>query len=1208
MLYCVVSMYHRSSYTFRIILALLLIGSFGIVTVVAAPPPVGGYAPGDTLDPECSPVITQPLYSPDCGVNLDTDFLSLTDTPSTYTANQFVRVNATGTGLEFVPAPSGGSVTIGDPVINGDPNRILFLDGSGDLAQSANFTYVPDTAFSSTVEFGSFGIQNTIGNVDALPLFFGFDTDFSGTRFTDANGFTYINGTGIADISLITPGGILPFTGSIMRNNSTQISMITGDFTDLGEDPSAFIGYDDTAGGNDLSFTLNVGAGGILSEAIDNNTSDFSSFQITPTFIEINGSYRLPLADGTAGQAVVTDGAGQLSFATPTAVASLTDTYVGYGDSSNELTGSPNFQWLDSTKEFQLSGIDTTNTFLSGITYAVDTANGLSGILRAKNGAGQDVLGGGLLYIPGASTGNAINFNQHIFYISDPFGTSSGTISQSLIPALSIAYDDGPVLAFNGELGGGSRGLRVEDNSFGDGRRLELVSGSGGNNFNGGELLLRAGSSGSGTNLSGGDLYLRAGAGTGNTRSTIFFELPTPQSSGGVQQPIQGRGARLIDSNGPGLVLGNPNTTPLGFGVTAPIGNVSPLVGGIFGTWGIGTDVNGGALVFGAGRGTGDGKNADGTGANLVFSAPQPTISGTTQQDSQIVFTAAYNATNSILRFGDNVTGTNVAGTDHLILAPQSTGNADGGDLIFQVAPAGISGDILNTYINLFGLRGNGNIMFNEVDYDFPSSQGAAGTFLQNDGAGNLTWDAVTSPILRSGNALYSDDAGTSTPPSTIFFGVGAGENATGATGSNFFGSNAGSGATNAFASNFFGIDAGENATDAFSSNFLGPGAGANATDAFQSNFLGNDAGLGATNAGNSNFFGILAGANAANAANSIFIGALAGQNDTVNNAPASQDYSILLGRNTSTGGFSNSIAIGGFATNTASNEFMIGSATRPINTLILTGSAGNICTLDVAVASPSCTSDETLKTNISELESVLDDVVQIRTVNYDWINFPDAGNQIGFLAQDLEQYFPELVSIAPNGKKTVSYGGMTPILVQAIRELDMKIDEIAQYEAPDLWATLTEEGEVLISRVVRFASRVFAREICLEDEYGVTCITRGELNSLLTSNALGGSEQINTPFNDLPSVEETPQSPDAENNEEAPASEEVSVSDEVSEQDAEEILAEEVVDDSSPENPSPEPESASESAPTETITEESEENISEISQEEGVPEEESAS
>ena len=342
------------------------------------------------------------------------------------------------------------------------------------------------------------------------------------------------------------------------------------------------------------------------------------------------------------------------------------------------------------------------------------------------------------------------------------------------------------------------------------------------------------------------------------------------------------------------------------------------------------------------------------------------------------------------------------------------------------------------------------------------------------------------------------------------FFGYNAGYGATGAGESNFLGSYAGYNAISANNSNFSGFQAGYEATNAYRSNFLGVRAGGNATNASNSNFLGEDAGFVAINASHSFFVGQLAGAyesvynvGTPNAANSIFIGREAAYTSAdygLDNTGNTNDFSILLGNYTSTGGFENSIALGQRATNTASNEFMIGSATRPINTLVLTGASGNTCTLDVTVASPSCSSDERLKTNVEDLTNdTLEKVLNIKTVSYEWNNFPEKGTQIGFLAQDLEQYFPEVVSEAPNGFKTVSYGGMTPILVQAIREMNLKITDINNTETSNPWrdALIAWFGNTANGITELFAGRVRTHELCLDD----VCVTKDQLQQLLQNS-----------------------------------------------------------------------------------------------------------
>ncbi len=382
----------------------------------------------------------------------------------------------------------------------------------------------------------------------------------------------------------------------------------------------------------------------------------------------------------------------------------------------------------------------------------------------------------------------------------------------------------------------------------------------------------------------------------------------------------------------------------------------------------------------------------------------------------------------------------------------------------------------------------------------------ATGSNFFGDTAGLLATNASNSNFFGQSAGSNATNAFTSN-----FFGNSAGFGATNASGSNFFGQNAGQFATDASNSNFFGQNAG-GATNANNSNFFGQNAGSGATNASDSNFLGSSAGLNAVNTSNSNFFGNGAGANAinatdsffvgnsagsgaTNASKSIFLGVGAGLNDTVDNTVNANDYSILIGPNSSTGGFSNSIALGRFATNTATNQFLIGSATTPINQTRIIGSAATECTITTGTGI-ACSSDETIKSNITDLESnILDTLTQVRTVTYNWTQDSTSPEQIGFLAQDLEQFFPQLVTTNESGMKSVYYSQMTPVLVQAIRELDMKIDSLFVDEGGFLTQLRTWLGSAENNLEQIFARRFVAQdEICI----GQTCINEAELQELL--------------------------------------------------------------------------------------------------------------
>ncbi|MBI4929633.1 MAG: hypothetical protein HY841_02640 [Bacteroidetes bacterium] len=83
-----------------------------------------------------------------------------------------------------------------------------------------------------------------------------------------------------------------------------------------------------------------------------------------------------------------------------------------------------------------------------------------------------------------------------------------------------------------------------------------------------------------------------------------------------------------------------------------------------------------------------------------------------------------------------------------------------------------------------FQVNSTGNIVrINNVAYSFPAAQGAASAFLQNDGAGNLTWAAGNSGTVTSvtGTAPIVSSGGTTPAISLqgtaggVFYGTGAG-------------------------------------------------------------------------------------------------------------------------------------------------------------------------------------------------------------------------------------------------------------------------------------------------------------------------------------------------------------------------------------------------------------------------------------------------
>ena len=106
-----------------------------------------------------------------------------------------------------------------------------------------------------------------------------------------------------------------------------------------------------------------------------------------------------------------------------------------------------------------------------------------------------------------------------------------------------------------------------------------------------------------------------------------------------------------------------------------------------------------------------------------------------------------------------------------------------------------------------------------------------------------------------------------------------------------------------------------------------------------------------------------------------------------------------------------------------------------------------------------SINSDARLKANIISLGSTLAKVLQIDGKSYTMKKDENKKQKIGVLAQDIEKVFPELVSES-NGVKSVNYQGLVPVLINALKEQDAKMNE-QQAEIDEL----KEIVQALVSR-----------------------------------------------------------------------------------------------------------------------------------------------
>ena len=137
-------------------------------------------------------------------------------------------------------------------------------------------------------------------------------------------------------------------------------------------------------------------------------------------------------------------------------------------------------------------------------------------------------------------------------------------------------------------------------------------------------------------------------------------------------------------------------------------------------------------------------------------------------------------------------------------------------------------------------------------------------------------------------------------------------------------------------------------------------------------------------------------------------------------------------------------------------SSFFVG-LNRNINTVSFQVSAdGTVFARSGFVSS----SDASLKDNIQSISNVLDGIRDINPVTYNFKTDIENNNQqsqrnttndnnirvrYGFIAQELEEIFPDVVHTMPSGEKGIAYQELIPILVSAIQELQGEIDALKE-------------------------------------------------------------------------------------------------------------------------------------------------------------------
>jgi len=236
----------------------------------------------------------------------------------------------------------------------------------------------------------------------------------------------------------------------------------------------------------------------------------------------------------------------------------------------------------------------------------------------------------------------------------------------------------------------------------------------------------------------------------------------------------------------------------------------------------------------------------------------------------------------------------------------------------------------------------------------------------------------------------------------------------------------------------YLGSFAGNKQLNSYRNVFVGDGAGSVGNEGSNNVYMGERAGY--TNRGNGN----------------IVIGREAGSSETNYTLDSDYDYNVMVGYRS---GFKNktgegNVFLGKYAgyNELESDKLYIDNSSTS-SPLIWGDFSENKVQINgtLEAVSFNILSDVKLKKEINTLEDALDKVMNLRGVTYKWdLDNPDVAGQteseqIGVIAQEVEALYPELIKETQNGYKSVAYGNLSAVLIEAIKEQQSMIDQQQQ-------------------------------------------------------------------------------------------------------------------------------------------------------------------
>jgi hypothetical protein len=161
----------------------------------------------------------------------------------------------------------------------------------------------------------------------------------------------------------------------------------------------------------------------------------------------------------------------------------------------------------------------------------------------------------------------------------------------------------------------------------------------------------------------------------------------------------------------------------------------------------------------------------------------------------------------------------------------------------------------------------------------------------------------------------------------------------------------------------------------------------------------------------------------------------------TVGKAPSSSAYGQIAAFSAAAGDVGNAgISVTKYDNNTTTSQvfarFLVNQGAT---------ASGQINANGASAAAFGAYSDSRLKENVIDLPSQLDNIMALRPVEFDYIESEGGGHQIGFIAQEVNEIYPDLVGEREDGMLTLTDMNKNDArLIKAIQELKATVDEQA--------------------------------------------------------------------------------------------------------------------------------------------------------------------